>query len=140
MVVTPFNIFKHASSDGQVHSLSSTITVDFFNSSGSTIDITAMKKPCQLVIPRDPNLVVSPPVPINNPVIPKRDTDYLFYHSFNVSEKDPSIHIRIVPNDSSVQYHVYVKFGAFPNLVNKTWDYFQSVPIKMSMTSKFILV
>lgn len=112
--------------------MSSTISVNFYDANGKSMSIPSMSKPCALEIPRDPQQAVPAATPITNAVIPDRASSYLFYHSFNVTDNDQSIHIRIIPHDPKVQIHVYVRFGAFPDLANKTWDFFQPSPLNLA--------
>ena len=66
----------------------------------------------------------------NDPV-PK--SSELFYHCFNVTTQNASVHVRVVPNDGR-QYLVLGRRDDFPRLKGKPlgWDFMGLAPRNMS--------
>jgi len=61
MKATPFNIFRSIQNDDRVRKTSSMLTLDLYEEDGSPTAISDTEKPIEMVIPRDPAIVVAEP-------------------------------------------------------------------------------
>lgn len=122
----------HATSEGNVSQYSSSITVSYLDKEGNVMKIANTREFFQIVIPRSPNLPIEEPTPVH-PVIPAREWEHLHYHAFSRNDTDNSVHIRILPDNPDVQLLAFVRFGAFPNITLKKWDFMQLIPSNMAL-------
>ena len=125
VVASKFNMFGGAT-NGKDAANSQSVTVNFFDSKGSPLPITAPLVPLEINVPRSTNVISqSKPNNVTNHTTLPNAT--LIFHVFSRLKLNQSLSIIITPEEN-VKFFVYVKLGERPNAVTGSWDYFQTVP------------
>ena len=113
-------------SNGNDAANSQSVSVNFFDTRGSLLPITAPASPLEIYVPRSANILSqATPTNVKNHTVPPNST--LIFHLFSRPQVNQSLSIVITPEENT-KFFAYVKFGERPNAVTGSWDYFQMVP------------
>src|SRR6218665_149953 len=136
MSVTPTNIFGYFKNNS-VSAYSSTVTIDALDEEGNEMRINGVKEPIEIEIPRTGMPATVPTVEYSK-MSEKDDDASLFYYKFNVSAKGASLHVRIIPERTGVQFLVFARHNSFPKLngTKRGWDFMQNLPESMENISE----
>lgn len=102
------------------NSLSRMISLSILDSSGQEIPVkTDRRNPIEIIIPRDPNLKVSP-MALHNVTLLHDPKQPFFFHFINITQSNKnltaSLHIEMRPLNVSLNYLLILKFDRQPQL------------------------
>ncbi|KAL3876324.1 hypothetical protein ACJMK2_034186 [Sinanodonta woodiana] len=116
---------------GVISDYAGSLSLAFYDDNGKEISVANLTTMISLFIPLDP-FIPLPDLVYANPVIPDREWEHLFYHRMERKDNFTSVHAEFRPQNTSVQFIVFIRFGALPNVTTDEYDYFCMIPDSMA--------
>ncbi|ESO89018.1 hypothetical protein LOTGIDRAFT_228960 [Lottia gigantea] len=117
--------YKYSEHSDDLGPTTNGLVIDIFDENGNPQIIKDLATPFEFTIEKDKN---SPPTEFKtaDPFIVK--WDYLYYHKMNISKKGASLHVQFNVQDISLKFLVLVRFGDFPSIPEKLFDFMGIIP------------
>jgi len=117
-MIKPLASYGNSSSQPNTN-LSTSISLSIVDQNGNTVSPnTTLNNPIEIIIPRDPNLIIPPMILQNVTSLNSTGSNQLFnYHYINITTTiSISVHIELHPLNLSLAYLFIYKFDSLPQL------------------------
>lgn len=121
---TTYAPYQDTETSSQISPRSGSISIDFYDDAGSTIGVNLSPdvNPIELYIPLD-RLMPKPTPEYVAPYIPDRNWEFFYYHTTEITLDRGSLHITLNIEDTSAQFSLVIRLGAFPNITSREFDF-----------------
>ncbi|XP_071129607.1 polycystin family receptor for egg jelly-like isoform X3 [Mytilus edulis] len=121
---TTYAPYQDTETSSQISPRSGSISIDFYDDAGSTIGVNLSPDvdPIELYIPLD-RLMPKPTPEYVAPYIPDRNWEFFYYHTTEITLDRGSLHITLNIEDTSAQFSLVIRLGAFPNITSREFDF-----------------